>query len=271
MAIIENYHWVFEEMADARCRDWLLMSSPMLPVALCTLYLFIVLVAGPRYMKNRPAYKLVNFIFYYNIYQVISCCLLFWKVLTTGWTTTYSLGCQPVDYSDNPEAVKMLELMWWTTMLKLSEFSETIVFVLRKKDKQVSFLHVYHHVSTFLLCWTGVKFVGGGMASFPVMPNCLVHIVMYTYYLMSQNKNSTVQKVLSAIKPYITIMQMVQFCIIIAHAMQVFDPSCKVPTFLAYVYIPNVFLIFYLFYDFYTTNFNEPTAAQKKAKAAKAT
>lgn len=145
-----------------------------------------------------------------------------------------------------------------------------MVFVLRKKDRQISFLHVYHHVSTFLLCWVGCKFMGGGMASFPIMPNSLVHIIMYTYYLFSINKNPTIQAVITTIKPYITIMQMVQFCIIIAHAAQVWLPSCNVPTALAYVYIPNVFLIFYLFYDFYTTNFKKGAKATNKAKVAKA-
>ncbi|XP_034246969.1 elongation of very long chain fatty acids protein AAEL008004-like [Thrips palmi] len=270
MGFIEDVNWLLAEKSDPRCKDWLFMNTLNWPLGLCALYLFIVLVAGPRYMKNRPAYKLDTFIFYYNIYQVLACTILFWKVLTTGWTTTYSLGCQPVDYSDNPEAVKMLELVWWTTLLKLSEFIETVVFVLRKKDRQISFLHVYHHVSTFLLCWVGCKFIGGGMATFPIMPNSLVHIIMYTYYLLSINKNSTVQAVINTIKPYITIMQMVQFCIIIAHAAQVYLPGCDVPTYLAHVYIPNVFLIFYLFYDFYTTNFKKNAQAPKKVKVAKA-
>lgn len=52
-------------------------------------------------------------------------------------------------------------------------------------------------------------FFPGGMASFPIMPNSLVHIVMYTYYLFSINKNPTIQAVINTIKPYITIMQMV--------------------------------------------------------------
>lgn len=259
-----------EEVADPRVKGWLFMDSALWPVALCTAYLFIVLFAGPRFMKNRAPYKLDTFIIYYNVYQVISCCIIVYGVATSGWTTTYSWSCQPVDYSNNPEPLRMLSFIWWTLLLKLSEFTETIVFVLRKKDRQVSFLHVYHHVSTFLLVWVGTKYVGGGMATFAIMPNSIVHIVMYTYYLVSLNKSPKVQRVLSTIKPYITIMQMVQFCIIIAHAMQALHPSCIVPKQLAYVYIPNVFLIFYLFYDFYQANYKQAPNVTKKSKAAKA-
>ncbi|KAK3927567.1 Elongation of very long chain fatty acids protein 4 [Frankliniella fusca] len=267
MGLAEDWTWLFEEQADPRVKDWALMGTPAWPIGLSLAYLFMVLVVGPKYMKNRPAYKLDTFIYYYNIYQVIACCLLVYGVVSSGWTTTYKWGCQPVDYSET--GIRMLLMMWLTMLLKLSEFTETVVFVLRKKDRQISFLHVYHHVSTFLLCWLGAKFVGGGMASFPVIPNSIVHIVMYTYYLLSINKNETLQKMLNTIKPYITIMQMIQFCIIIAHAAQALSPTCPVPIHMALAFIPNVFIIFYLFYDFYTTNFIKPKQSLKK-KAAKA-
>ncbi|XP_026287542.1 elongation of very long chain fatty acids protein AAEL008004 [Frankliniella occidentalis] len=268
MGIVENYHWIFFENDDPRVREWALMGTPVWPITLCLLYLFIVLWAGPKYMKNRTPYKLDTFIFYYNIYQVIACTALVYGITTNGWTTHYSWKCQPVDYTE--KGLPMLNWMYFTALLKLSEFIETIVFVLRKKDRQISFLHVYHHVSTFLLAWVGAKFVGGGMATFPIIPNSIVHIVMYTYYLLSINKNESLQKVLNTIKPYITIMQMVQFCIIIAHALQALRPDCHVPKHLAWAFIPNVFLIFYLFYDFYTTNFIKPQVSSKKTKATKA-
>jgi hypothetical protein len=38
-------------------------------------------------------------------------------------------------------------------MLRIIEFIETVMFVLRKKQNQVSPLHVYHHISTVCLLW----------------------------------------------------------------------------------------------------------------------
>lgn len=45
------------------------------------------------------------------------------------------------------------DLGWWFVMLRASELSETVTFVLRKKYSQISFLHVYHHISTLALSW----------------------------------------------------------------------------------------------------------------------
>ena len=46
----------------------------------------------------------------------------------------------------------------------MSQFSLhlQVFFILRKKNNQVTFLHVYHHTSMFLLWWIGVKWVAGG-------------------------------------------------------------------------------------------------------------
>jgi hypothetical protein len=36
-----------------------------------------------------------------------------------------------------------------------------IFFVLRKKDKQISFLHVYHHASQVIFTWACLKYLPG--------------------------------------------------------------------------------------------------------------
>lgn len=83
------------------------------------------------------------------------------QIMTSGWTTTYHFGCVLPDYSMNPEALRMLRFMWWTIILKLLELLETVFFLLRKKERQASFLHVYHHVSTLVIIWLGTKYIGG--------------------------------------------------------------------------------------------------------------
>ncbi|XP_070505842.1 very long chain fatty acid elongase F-like, partial [Chironomus tepperi] len=51
-------------------------------------------------------------------------------------------------------------------ILRLSELLETVFFVLRKKFKQVSMLHVYHHISTVVLLWIFLLYSGGMMEWF---------------------------------------------------------------------------------------------------------
>ena len=52
--------------------------------------------------------------------------------------------------------------LWWYYISKLVEFCDTAFFILRKKNNQLTFLHVYHHSTMFSLWWIGVKFVAGG-------------------------------------------------------------------------------------------------------------
>ncbi|XP_034245612.1 elongation of very long chain fatty acids protein AAEL008004-like [Thrips palmi] len=265
MMLSDNPRWI-ERLAkwpaDHRTHDWPMMGSPAWPLTVAAAYLYFVLSYGPRLMKTREPFSFKAFIYCYNVYQVIANAAMFYTVLTSGWTTTYTLGCQYVDRSDSPEATRMATAMWWWFILKKTELIETVLFVLRKKKRQVSFLHTYHHVSTYLIAWFAANFAPGGLVSFSVMPNSLVHVMMYTYFLLSTIDNDALRKRLSSFKRYITAIQMVQLGIIVTHTMQALRPSCgAAPKILVYSYIPNVLLVIYLFYNFYRVNYK--TAAKK--------
>ena len=55
----------------------------------------------------------------------------------------------------------MATLCWWYYISKLTEFADTVFFVIRKKDSQVSLLHLYHHSLTPIETWILVKFLAG--------------------------------------------------------------------------------------------------------------
>lgn len=86
---------------------------------------------------------------------------IYFQLLTSGWTTTLHLRCLMPDYSNDPEPVLMANWMWWAMFLKIPELMETVFFVLRKKNNQASFLHVYHHIINFSVMWIAVKYVAG--------------------------------------------------------------------------------------------------------------
>ncbi|KAH9504138.1 Elongation of very long chain fatty acids protein 1, partial [Bulinus truncatus] len=79
--------------------------------------------------------------------------------LMSGWLAGYSLGCQPVDYSNSPQALRMVKVCWLFYMSKFIELLDTVFFILRKKFNQVSFLHVFHHGIMPISWWFGVKLV----------------------------------------------------------------------------------------------------------------
>lgn len=275
MVLPDNPRWI-ERLAkwpaDARTQNWPMMGSPAWPLTIAAVYLYFVLSYGPRLMKSRQPYSFKAFIYCYNLYQVIANAAMFYTVLTSGWTTSYTLGCQYVDRSDSPEAMRMATAMWWWFLLKKSELIETVLFVLRKKKRQVSFLHTYHHVSTYLIAWFACNFTPGGLVSFSVMPNSLVHVIMYAYFLLSSVDNDALRTRLAVVKKYLTAVQMVQLCIIVLHTLQALRPACTAaPKILVYSYIPNILLVIYLFYNFYRVNYRHQAAAKKLASAAAAT
>ncbi|XP_075981609.1 very long chain fatty acid elongase 7-like [Anticarsia gemmatalis] len=260
------YHVVFYERADPRVKDWFLMTSPVPITSLIVTYLMFVKLVLPVYMRHRKPYQLRTIIKWYNVLQILANAVVSWGVLTSGWTTHYHFGCMLPDYSMDPLAVRMLSYMWGLVVIKVVEFVETAFFVLRKRDRQASFLHVYHHVTTLIITWAGVKYVGGGITSFSVMLNAAIHVLMYTYYLFSAEGSPGVKAFLNKYKKWLTVVQMVQFTTMLIYSSQVFLPSCNAPTGITYLYFPNVIFIYYMFYDFYKKNYlkkNEQNGVQK--------
>lgn len=92
-------------------------------------------------------------------------------------------------------------------LAKISELLDTVFFVLRKKYTQVTFLHLYHHAVMPMVSWGVVKYFPGGHAVFIGLVNSFVHIIMYTYYMLSA-LGPHLQKYLWW-KKYITNLQMV--------------------------------------------------------------
>ncbi|XP_049877032.1 elongation of very long chain fatty acids protein [Pectinophora gossypiella] len=261
--IARAYDVVFFERADPRVKDWLLMQSPVPLAVIIVSYLALIKLILPAYMRDRKPYDLRSIIKWYNVLQIVANAVVTWGIMTSGWTTTYHFGCLLPDYSTNPEAMRMLRFMWWTIIIKLMELSETVFFILRKKDRQASFLHIYHHVTTLMIVWCGTKYVGGGMTSFPPMLNNGVHVIMYSYYLLSSEGTPKVKAFLAKYKMWITVIQMIQFNVMLIHGGQVYLPSCPAPIGITPLYFSTVIFVYYMFYDFFKQNY-----VNKKRKAS---
>lgn len=55
----------------------------------------------------------------------------------------------------------MARAVWLYYIAKLTELLDTVFFVLRKKERQVSFLHLYHHTMMPICAFIGVKYFAG--------------------------------------------------------------------------------------------------------------
>ncbi|KAG6446375.1 elongation of very long chain fatty acids protein isoform X1 [Manduca sexta] len=259
--VVAAYNDLMDNKSDQRVKDWFLMSSPLPTLAICLTYVFIVKVAGPKFMENRKPYELKSVLIWYNLFQVIFSCWLFNESIVSGWFHSYSFRCQPVDYSDNPLALRTARGCWWYYFSKFTEFFDTFFFVLRKKFDHVSKLHVIHHGIMPMSVWFGVKFTPGGHSTFFGMLNTFVHIIMYAYYMLAA-LGPQVQKFLWW-KKYLTALQMIQFVLVFLHAFQLLFVDCDYPRAFVWWIGMHAVLFYYLFSDFYKQAYIKKSKKEK--------
>ncbi|KAL6448940.1 hypothetical protein ACFW04_000583 [Cataglyphis niger] len=232
----------------------LIQSSYYVPLIMFA-YLYFVLRCGPRFMKNRQPYSLKTFIKLYNIIQIVANAWLVYDHIDAGMFKKKLLCPVILDYSY--DSLRLCRTAWYYFLLKILDYIETGIFILRKKNNQVSGLHIYHHVSTLFLTWIGLRYLVIPPALINSLVNSFIHILMYTYYFLA-SYGPNVQKAIAPMKQWITKAQMIQFIILLLFCSTNFLPNCKVMThWIIIVYNLNFIINFYLFYDFYKKTYNK--------------
>ncbi|CAB3228024.1 unnamed protein product [Arctia plantaginis] len=244
--------WDFKGYSDA-VDSWPFMASPYPMMAITCSYLLFVLKIGPAYMKNRQPYHLRNIIVAYNfcqvgvsVYVVYLACKL---QIPHGWISKTCL----MEREDTRNEI--MKLMYYYFLRKISELSDTIFFVLRKKNNQASFLHVYHHSMMVVTAWGILKYEPTYPSVFLRNINSLVHVIMYLYYGLSSFPS--LAKYLWW-KKYITSLQLIQFLLIILHLSLTYVYSECTPSFgLAVVIYGNTLFMTVLFSRFYLETYKK--------------
>ncbi|CAH0728023.1 unnamed protein product, partial [Brenthis ino] len=114
--------------------------------------------------------------------------------------------------SDEDIATWVADGMWVGYMLKVSELLDTVFFVLRKSFRQISNLHLHHHILMVTAGWFGTTYYPGGQCVIIGLLNSIVHVIMYFYYLISGLGNRYKKYVWW--KKYVTIIQLVRIILL---------------------------------------------------------
>lgn len=254
MDILNSVIHILFKCDDPRIRDWIIFNTPY-PVSLVLFaYIYFVFVCGPRFMKNRKPYSLKAFIRFYDLFQILLNSIIVYQLFKGGWYSRIWIYCVPITYESSPENNELLLGCWLALISKIVDLIETGIFVLRKKEKQISFLHLYHHMSTLFIGWVFGKNHAAGMAIVVPLVNCSVHVIMYIYYFLS-SIDGNIRSIINKYKHWVTIIQMTQFVILTAHSFQGLLPSCDVPTKTAFIVTLNYVINFFLFYNFYKNTY----------------
>ncbi|CAN8003708.1 unnamed protein product [Ixodes pacificus] len=244
---------------DPRTKNWPLAGNvPFISVLLVS-YVYLVKVAGPRFMKGRqPLQNLRPFIMAHNLFMVLANAFFIYHIGKRSYFGGgYNWFCQGLDYSRSQLHLELINLNWWYLLVRIADFLDTFFFVLRKKDSHVSLLHVAHHVLVVFSGWFGVTYGSDGQTVLCVLINSSIHVVMYTYYFLSL-LGPAVQKHLWW-KRYLTQLQLGQFVLIFVHSMVPTFVDCGFPAVHQLIISSQVIFYFVMFMRFYIRSYTGKT------------
>ncbi|KAG0257349.1 hypothetical protein DFQ27_005181 [Actinomortierella ambigua] len=237
-------------------------------VLLLVLGYFGAIIVGMQIMNFLPRFEVKTFSLLHNLCMVSLSAYMAGGVVYHAFVAKYSLFENVVDHTS--AGLPMAKMIWLFYFSKILEFIDTMIMVVKKNNRQISFLHVYHHSSIFAIWWLVTFVAPNGEAYFSAFLNSFIHVVMYGYYFLS----ALGIKQVAFVKPFITSGQLTQFCLMMGQSM--WDMyAMKVLGRPGYPFFITALLFFYmwtmigLFMNFYRQNY-KAGAAKKDAKAAAA-
>lgn len=258
---------------DPRVADWPLLDDFMAPVAISVAYL-VAVFGGIRFMKDRSPMtgfpikqiSLVhNFIlFTLSLYMVVETLAASFE--NFGWAKDFTLFCNPVDptpFSESPSGKRLATVLWIHYVSKAYEFVDTLIMVAKKNNHQISFLHVYHHATTFFPVWfLNVRYGPGGDAYFCCFLNSLIHVFMYGYYFFASIGIKT------PLKKFLTMGQMIQFCLFILQSIWLAYTDCFKPRVAGFQLGFQCTIFLGLFANFYLKSYAKKATGKGSDKTA---
>ncbi|XP_065302875.1 very long chain fatty acid elongase AAEL008004-like [Dermacentor albipictus] len=246
---------------DPRTASWFLVGNVPFLLFLLLGYVYVVKIGGPRFMKGRKPYESIKpVIVIYNATMVLLNCYFVVAFLSKTYLGGgYSFICQGIDFeARDDETMSLLTHCWMYFWIRVVDFLDTVFFVLRKKESHVSFLHLAHHVLVVSIGWYGLAYGADGHAAFTVIFNSFVHVIMYTYYLLSL-LGPSVRPYLWW-KRYLTQLQMFQFVVLMLHGTIPLFVDCGYPTAHIYIGLPQGLFFLVMFVRFYASAYSNKKA-----------
>ena len=142
-----------------------------------------------------------------------------------------SFACNEPDLS--PAGQRLSRVLWFYYAQKFLEYGDTLTMVLRKSFRQLTPLHLYHHVSITVVTALFLRYDLNGDTYLPALANSFVHVLMYSHYLLAAFGIDTWWK------KQLTSLQLVQFLTVMAQSLVSLarGSSCGFPEWLKVVMV----------------------------------
>lgn len=228
-----------------------IQNSYLIFSILCSYILFIKVV-GPSIMKNRKAMDLKLLMIVYNGILVACNVYLSAKVTALAWEL-WPVRCD-IQSLVSKEEQKFHKVSLVAFFVKFFELFDTVIFVLRKKFHQASFLHIYHHTIVCALYWVCLRYkLVGYYIILTGSINCSIHVLLYLYYALSAF-GPEVRRYLWW-KSHLTKLQIIQFVVILVYMFYGFATGCEKFNYFEVTCLFGLLFILLLFMNFYNRTY----------------
>lgn len=229
-------------------------------ISMVALYLLFVLKVGPQMMHKKQALDLRRIVRVYNFVNIAFNVWLAYRGihLSGNGFSFFNCHCLDRDYKRFSVYIDIFILS------RVIDFLDTIFFILRKKQSQVTGLHVFHHSLVPLVIYLVASFSMTPFSGFLIVMNALVHVVMYSYYFLATFP--TLAPYLWW-KKYITKIQIGQFCLALVYfclGYILLPRFCDDPPMVAVVTnLLSALVFLVLFLSFYSGAYNKNKQQQQ--------
>eukprot|EP00026_Physarum_polycephalum_P014776 Phypoly_transcript_15329.p1 GENE.Phypoly_transcript_15329~~Phypoly_transcript_15329.p1 ORF type:complete len:248 (+),score=33.33 Phypoly_transcript_15329:62-805(+) len=223
--------------------------SPACFLGVPLVYVLLVLYAKRKWMNEKPVKGLEPFLVVYNFVQVLVSAYsvyLLYPIFTAAkepWN---------IFYLNMPWSNRIWIGTYVVYLAKFLDLMDTFWIILKRKNDQLSVLHVTHHATVISiwgwLLWLGV---GGTTVSFAAAGNSVIHTFMYLHYLLVSFKIKNI------FSKYLTSMQIIQFVLFLVHSILVrFYSNSELQRDIAWVQFAYQIYMIALFSWFYNKKYN---------------
>lgn len=257
-----DQYWA--DIGDPRVNDWFIIRGGGLRILfIMSMYVIFTRIILFYYMKERKEFELRHIMMAYNIFMVCwNGYLLYHIIISLDYGRIFLNFQYPSRDDRSPQTLQNLNMFWYFTLSRFCDLADTVFMVLRKKETQVTKLHLYHHMIVPLIFWVSFKY----NHMIPIIRmfmaiNCFIHTLMYGYYALA-SFGPNVQKYLWW-KRYLTQIQILQFVVCGSYGILLFFKQTNYPMdWFCFVVGQNPIFL-YLFYNFYKKSYNKRNIINK--------
>ena len=151
-------YWMYQKYWDKNCDPrtvnfWLMSGGPWKLLIISLMYVLIIVV-GIWFMRNRKPFEIRLPMLVYNCALVVINAYFLYK---SFWWTNYGKDLFNFQFPSiqdrSSRAMTTINLYYYYLLSKFVDYFDTFFFILRKKNNQISALHVYHHISVPMVGW----------------------------------------------------------------------------------------------------------------------